>query len=342
MMTSIRQLAQHTGFSPATVSRVLNHDPHFSVKESTRQAIIKAAQQQGYQVGAHRQQVTAMQLQNSPVLVIQTPQKLALPYFLTIKQGIKDEAKQRGLIIQKRFTIPDPSFHYRDVRSYRAVILIGVFDRSFLEQLYCNNHNLVIIDDYRYFANYDLVRNNYEVATAQVLNHLYSLGHRRIAFIGGGEYPWKKDGSRGAHTTDVRTRTYKNWMQAHHLAAHTYETDWSSKEGAQAMKELVQAALHFDAVLTASDGLATGVYQVAADHHIAIPESLAVASFDDSQQAQQLAPSLSSVRPHSYEMGRTAVRLVLERLLEHRTVPIQAILPATFIKRESTHKENSD
>lgn len=108
------------------------------------------------------------------------------------------------------------------------------------------------------------------------------------------------------------------------------------------MKELVQTALHFDAVLTASDGLATGVYQVATDHHIAIPTSLAVASFDDSQQAQQLTPSLSSVRPHSYEMGRTAVRLVLERILEHRTVPIQAILPATLIKRESTHKENND
>lgn len=341
-MTSIRQLAKQTGFSPATVSRVLNHDPHFSVKESTRQAIIKAAQQQDYQAGAHRQQVTAMLLQNSPVIVIQTPQKLALPYFLTIKQGIRDEARQRGLTIQKWLTIPDPSFHYQDVQSYRAVILIGVFDQLFLKQLYHYNHNLIIIDDYRYFANYDLVRNNYEAATAQVLDHLYSLGHRRIAFIGGYEYPWKKDGSRGSHITDVRTCTYKDWMQARHLAAHTYVTDWSAEEGAQAMEELIQAALHFDAVLTASDGLATGVYQVATDHHIDIPTSLAVASFDDSQQTHQLSPSLSSVQPHSYEMGQTAVRLALERLVEHRTIPIQAILPATFIKRESTHKESKD
>lgn len=335
-MTSIRQLAKLTGFSPATISRVLNNDSKFSVKESTRQAIIKAAQQQNYQTGPHLHQVATMQLRRSPILVIQTPQKLSLPYFLTIKQGIRNEARQRGLTIQKWLTIPTPSFQCRDAQNYRAIILIGVFDQSFLKQLYRYNHNLVIIDDYRYFADYDLVRNNYEAATSQVLDYLYSIGHRRIAFIGGCEYPWKKDGSLGSPITDVRTRTYKDWMQSHHLAAHLYKTDWSTKEGAQAMKELIQAPLRFDAVLTASDGLATGVYQVASDHQISIPISLAVASFDDSQQAHQLAPPLSSVRPHSYEMGRTAVRLVLERLLEHRTIPVQAILPATFIKRQST------
>lgn len=333
-MASIRQIAKITGFSPATVSRVLNHDPQLAVKNSTRQAIIQAAHQLGYQAG-HLSQIAAMNLQQSQILVLQVPQDPTLAYFSTINQGIRDEATMHGLTIGKWLTIPDQAFSYRSAQKFQAVVLIGGFERAFLEQLYKYNQNLIIVDDYRYFANYDLVRNNYEAATAAVLNRLYQLGHRRIAFIGGSGYPLKKDGHHGDKITDIRTSAYQRWMQAHQLAAHTYETSWHAGEAARAMDEILQSSLRFDAVLTASDILAAGVYRAAKQHQVAIPQSLAVASFDDSQQATHLTPALSSVRPHSYEMGKMAVRLVLERLLEHRSVPVQAILPANFIERRS-------
>lgn len=333
-MASIRQIAKVTGFSPATVSRVLNHDPQLAVKNSTRRTITQAAHQLGYQAG-HLSQIAAMNLQQSQILVLQVPQDPTLAYFSTINQGIRDEAALHGLTIGKWLTIPDQAFSYRCAQKFQAVVLIGIFERAFLEQLYQYNQNLIIIDDYRYFANYDLIRNNYEVATAVVLNRLYQLGHRRIAFIGGSEYPLKEDGHHGDKIADIRTSAYQKWMQAHHLAAHTYETGWHAEEAARVMDEILQSSLRFDAVLTASDILATGVYQAAKQHQVAIPKSLTVASFDDSQQATRLTPALSSVRPHSYEMGKMAVRLALERLLEHRNVPVQAILPANFIERRS-------
>lgn len=333
-MASIRQIAKVTGFSPATVSRVLNHDPQLAVKNSTRRTITQAAHQLGYQAG-HLSQIAAMNLQQSQILVLQVPQDPTRTYFSTINQGIKDEAALHGLTIGKWLTIPDQAFSYRSAQKFQAVVLIGIFERAFLEQLYQYNQNLIIIDDYRYFASYDLVRNNYEAATAAVLNRLYQLGHRRIAFIGGSGYSLKKDGHHGDKITDIRTSAYQRWMQAHHLAAHTYETSWHAEKAARAMDEILQSSLRFDAVLTASDILAAGVYRATEQHQVAIPQSLAVASFDDSQQATRLTPALSSVRPHSYEMGKMAVRLALERLLEHRSVPVQTILPANFIERRS-------
>lgn len=333
-MTSIRQIAHLTGYSPATVSRVLKHDPTLAVKTATRQTILQVAQQLGYQA-QYSARVTPMIIKQSQILVLQTAQDPALSYFSTINAGIKAEAASHQLKIGRWQTIPDQPFASQQAGQYQGVILIGAFSSQLLKSIYQFNHRLVIVDDYRYFSKYDLVRNNYEMATATVLDDLYQRGHRRIAFIGGSAFPMQVDGSRESRQADIRTRSYESWMQAHHLAAHTYETSWTSQDGARAMAEILQSKLRVDAVLTASDVLASGVYRTSRQRGLKIPDDLAVASFDDGKQALQLHPTLSSVRPHSFEMGRTAVRLILERLTDHRTIPAQVILPADFIKRHS-------
>ena len=48
-MATIKEIAKHTGFSQATVSRILNDDPSFSVKESTRQKVLNASLELGYE-----------------------------------------------------------------------------------------------------------------------------------------------------------------------------------------------------------------------------------------------------------------------------------------------------
>lgn len=108
-MASIRQIAKVTGFSPATVSRVLNHDPQLAVKNSTRRTITQAAHQLGYQAG-HLSQIAAMNLQQSQILVLQVPQDPTLAYFSTINQGIRDEAALHGPDHREVANHPRPGF----------------------------------------------------------------------------------------------------------------------------------------------------------------------------------------------------------------------------------------
>lgn len=337
-MASIRQIARLTGYSPATVSRVLNHDARLVVTAATREKIIRTAAALHYRTPGHgAEQTRVMNLQRSRILVLLTHQDSGpTSYFTEINRGIKAAAQEHGLPISTWLMFPQPAFDCRRVADYHALILVGTFSQRFLDHLYQYNQNLVIIDDYRYSDRYDLVRNNYEVVMRQALDRLYRQGHRHIFFIGGAIKPVTAQGSEQTRIADIRTRVYENWMRIHHLAAHTYETRWIEADGHQAMTAILDRQLLIDALVTASDRLAVGAYQALRERGVAIPNDLAVISFDDSAQAAQLTPPLSSIRPHSYEMGRAAVRLAIERLVDHRTVAEQVILPSRLVERASS------
>ena len=60
-MATIREIAERAGFSPATVSRILNDDPSLSVKEATRQKVLNASLELGYENVPRYQRVTIPQ-----------------------------------------------------------------------------------------------------------------------------------------------------------------------------------------------------------------------------------------------------------------------------------------
>ena len=219
---------------------------------------------------------------------------------------------------------------------FDGVIIIGTFSERFLNSVYRCNRNLVVVDEYRYFDQFDLVRNNYHAETERALNMLYHQGHRQIAFIGGAINQMEKAGITGEQITDIRTTAYLNWMQIHRLRSKNLTTDWSTHEGYQAMEEILDSNTIPTAVVVASDQLAIGAYRSIQLHHLVIPEDIEVVSFNDSQVASYLVPSLSSVHAPSNEMGRAAVRLLLDRWRNRRTVPWQAVLPSKLVAREST------
>lgn len=334
-MASIRQIARLTGYSPATVSRVLNHDQGLAVKQSTRDKILATARRVHYV--APKRPVQVMNLKRCRTVVLLTPQDPGMTsYFTEINRGIRVAAAAAGLPISNWLVFPQPEFNCQTMENYHAVIAVGVFSARLLAQIYQHNQNLVLVDDYRYFDHYDLVRNNYEAAMKQALDQLYQQGRRHILFIGGVINPVTSTGQERAETLEIRTRAYENWMRIHRLTAHTYETRWTERDGYQAMQAILTGKQKVDAVVTASDRLAVGAYQALREQGCQVPDDLAVISFDDSVTASQLTPPLSSIRPHSFEMGRVAVRLVISRLTDHRTVAEQVILPSRLIARGSS------
>ena len=148
-MVSIRQIARLTGYSPATVSRVLNHDDRLAVKAATREKIIQAAAALHY--GTHERSAErgrAMNLQRSRILVLLTHQDSGpTSYFTEINRGIRAAAQEHGLPISAWLMFPQPSFDCRQAADYHALILVGTFSQNFLARLYQYNQNLVIIDD---------------------------------------------------------------------------------------------------------------------------------------------------------------------------------------------------
>lgn len=338
-MASIRNIAREAGVSPATVSRVLNQDKKFSVRSSTRERVMEVVRKLHYDPREHREMVQSIPHRNREIIVLcslTSSQATRDLYFATIDEGVHEEAATLDVKVGAFVRFPNPGFDYQTVGKFDGVIVIGTFSERFLNSIYRFNRNLVVVDEYRYFDQFDLVRNNYHDETERTLDTLYQQGHRKIAFIGGEINQMTKTGVTGEKITDIRTSAYLNWMQVHHLHSRNLTTDWSTHEGYQAMEELLNSDTIPTAVLVASDQLAIGAYRSIQLHHLVIPEDLEVASFNDSQVASYLVPSLSSVHAPSSEMGRAAVRLLLDRWNNRRTVPWQVVLPSKLIAREST------
>lgn len=340
-MASIRDVAREAGVSPATVSRIINHDQHFAVKNSTRRKVMEVVRKLHYDPRTNQVNRTEIMMNqtNASIMVLCTLSSLQESndlYFASIDEAIHSEAERVGLKIGNFTRFPNSKFSYSDVMKYSAIIIIGTFSEHFLNSIYHFNRNIVIVDEYRYLNKFDLVRNNYHDETKKALNSLYQQGHRNIAFIGGPINQMDRNGVIEEQFADIRTTAYLDWMRVHKLHPHYLSTDWSLHQGYLAMDELLNGHQKPTVIILASDQLAVGAYRAIQLHHLVIPEDISVMSFNDSQVASYLVPSLTSVHAPSSEMGCAAVRLVVDRLLNHRTISCQVILPSQLVTREST------
>lgn len=334
-MVGIRKIAKEAGFSPATVSRVLSNDPTFSVSKQTRETIRQIADHYHYQSQVNS---TVPQRTKQLTLLVITTHSLEAeahdPYFITVHDGIIQEASTLDIQIKDFIRFPRADFSFDQVSKYDGVIVAGVFAKEFYQQLAAHNPNIVLIDDYRYLPQFNIIRNSYYEETQVILDHLAQQGITKIAFIGGKIMPMTATGPSNDTYQDIRVKAYENWMRDHHLPIMLHEDGWLPKDGFQAMADLLPAKPA--AVLVASDQLAVGVYRAISQHGRTIPTDLQVISYNDSTIAGYLVPSLSSINPHSLQMGRLAVRLMNDQLHGSGETPIHITLPAKMTNRESS------
>jgi DNA-binding LacI/PurR family transcriptional regulator len=162
------------------------------------------------------------------------------------------------------------------------------------------------------------------------VEHLVSLGHERVAAIGGRADQLNSrarlDGYRSALTAaGVRPRA--SWVR---------HSDWTRAGGLAQARVLLSGRERPTAVFACSDRLARGVYEAAAERGLRIPEDLSVVGFDDLPEALWLTPQLTTVRQPVREMAAEAVRLMLRRSRGEPVHGDRVELSTTLILRAST------
>lgn len=108
-------------------------------------------------------------------------------------------------------------------------------------------------------------------------------------------------------------------------------TDWDAPNGYRAMQDVLETGSRPRAIICVNDAVAVGVYRALEDAEIPIPGHTSVVSFDDSTDAAWLRPGLTSLALPHEQMGREAVRL----LLEPATSDNQVRCPLRLIERAS-------
>jgi LacI family transcriptional regulator len=162
------------------------------------------------------------------------------------------------------------------------------------------------------------------------VEHLLSLGHRRIGAIAG-PADWM--------ASTERLNGYRAALAAAGVLPVpelVVESDFSIESGEEAAAALLDLPERPTAIFGFNDNVAIGALRAAAARGIGVPDELSVVGFDDSEESGLVTPALTTVRQPLAEMGRIAVSLLL-RLLDHQRVEAMSIELATrLVVRDST------
>jgi LacI family transcriptional regulator len=178
--------------------------------------------------------------------------------------------------------------------------------------------------------NVDLVTVSNQKGARHAVEHLLSLGHRRIGFI---------DGAVSLSTTRERQAGYEQALRdaglpvSHELIVHA---DFSHHAGGhQAVLKLLNIPKKPSAIFVVSNNMALGALQALHERGIDIPSDMAVVGFGDTPSAVLLRPPLTVVAQPAREIGATGARLLLERLQDLERPRRSIVLDTQLIIRES-------
>ena len=169
------------------------------------------------------------------------------------------------------------------------------------------------------------------------MQYLVELGHKKIAYIG------TIPGEGGIDIlNEYRFEGYKHVMRQNGIninREYVKNIYLSTEEGYRGMKEMLDECTTFPtAVFCANDSVAIGAMKAILEKGLRIPEDISVIGIDDIDMAAYVRPSLTTIHVPKEELGRFAVKLLIDRIEKGHSLPVRIDIPFKLIKRESCIK----
>jgi LacI family transcriptional regulator len=323
---TIAEIAEHAGVSVPTVSKVLNG--RSDVAESTRLRVQQVMAERGYQ---RRKPGT----QRRVGLVDMVLPSLDSPWVVEVLRGAEAEARKAGaqIVITSAENRPAGDRQWLDHlmarRSDGLVLVVSEPDPEVVEQLAALHTPIVLLDPVGGSdPSFATVGATNWAGGLSAVEHLVSLGHRRIGVISGRPQ---------LVCSQERIEGYRAALGRAGIAPDedlVHFGDFRARGGRLGAQQMLDLAEPPTAIFAGSDMQAVGVYQEAAARGLRIPEDLSVVGFDDIAFCEDMTPQLTTVRQPLARMASEAVRLALAA--EDTTPPPRVELATHLVLREST------
>lgn len=328
---TIKDVARHSGVSSMTVSRVINDSER--VSPETRQRVEKAIAELGY---VPSRLARGLIRQKTGTLALIVPD-VANPFFTLIVRGAEDAARRAGyrmILCDTRADLAIEREVIEEMIAHRVegIAIAPVSDRSrgHLDRLQRFGVQFVLIDRTVPGVECDVVVGDSEGGARRLVEHLISLGHRRIGFI---------VESDDVSTARDRRQGYEAALKAAGLPLDPdliVRSTVDPQGGLDGMRELLELEDPPTAVFTVNNLVALGAIEGVRASGLDVPDDIALVCFDDIEYASRLYPFLTVMAQPAETIGTLGTQLLLERI-EGRAPeqPRIVVLPAQFIVRRS-------
>ena len=331
MARTLDDLAQLSGVSRATVSRVINGG---SVSPATRQKVLDVLESTNY-----RPNLAARHLASGRSGVVGVVMHKAAPltfgdaYFSLLLTGICDSlaSQAAGMMLWLGNRTQEETLdNILGMGMLDGVIVTAdTIDDPLVDGLRASDLPVVLVGHRRADRDASYVDVDHEAAAEAMTDHLLRSGRTKIVHVTG-----RPDSVSGR---DRRIGFERSLRRAGlPIENAVVPGDYTLERGHEAVMELIESGRDFDALFCGSDYTALGAYRALEEAGLRVPDDVAVGGFDDLDFASRVDPPLTTVRQGVAEIGHEAARTLLSLLENPESGPRRVLLPTELVVRRST------
>ena len=332
MGITIKELSEMSGYSPATISRVIANKGN--VKKDTREAIEKLLLENNYRTNI--MELRTSELKRKTIMIIVGD--LDNTYYTELIKIIKNDALERGyttLIAFSDNSIEEEE-HFVNMaikEKYAGIVFINVRGESDIAELLIQSEIPVIFLNrgIRFYDFNSVTSDNYEGGYL-ITSYLIGMGHRKIGHFMGPTY---------SMAAQERRRGYEDAMNDKGLAVtnnsiFSGELSWSG--GYECGERMIKKGLDYTAVFCGNYSMAMGLVDALRDYDIKIPEDISVVCYDDTLFTEKYG--LTIVGAEVDKLGRKAIDLLVSNIEGRTSDGGSVVYKPKIIVRNSVKKVN--
>ncbi len=328
---TLEQVAALAGVSRSTVSRVVNNST--KVTSDAALAVQRAIESLGYVPNRAARSLASRRTQVIALVVPESTAKVfADPFFASVVQGVALR------LAATEYTLNMVIASEATPEKTRRYLLGGNVDGALIVSHHSGDHSyarlgsslpivfggrpLAAEEEGSYFVDVDNA-----LSARTITEHLIETGRREIAIIAG-----RQDMPAGAD----RLSGWRVALEAAGLDASRIEIgDFSPRDGAEAMRRLLDSGRPIDAVFASNDQMAAGALSALRERGLSVPGDVALAGFDGDYFAEGADPGITTMQQPSIGLGEKMAE-VLVRLIAGEEVDRATYMPTELIVRGST------
>lgn len=332
-MPSIHDVARHAGVSSATVSRVLAGSE--TVKTQLRERVLKSIDELNYRPN---RVARSLRVQKSTTIGLIIPD-IQNPFYLSIVRAVEDVAYRlhyRVFLCNSDEDVEKEALYLNHLldENIAGIILSparekGTLITDHIRRL-ADNTPVVVLDRRLSGVTLDTVLTNNLEAAYELVSHLIANGHHSIGAI---------LGVSDITTGRERMEGYLRALSDHNIPfvqQQLMQVVPKAANGYAAARQMLSLSDRPTALFTGNCQLTAGALRAAHDLSLNVPGDIALAGFDDMEWNVIVQPGITAVAQPTYELGRVAATLLMERI-EKPSLPVREVmLKSKLIVRKSS------
>ena len=335
---TIKDVATMANVTPAVVSRLLNEDPSLTILESTKQRVYEAVKKTGYRPN---QMARGLRKNKSGIIgliivdvtnpfngmLIRNLQKAIerLGFICLIGEGAEDSHRIKSLVD-----------FYLEKQVECLIICTALEEDPIIEYLERFDVKYILVTRDARNSTAPYVGFNNAHGMHEAMDHLFNLGHTRIAHIAGDIL---------SEPGQARLRAYKNALEERKIPVkdeYIVYADWKAENANACMASLLALPEHPTAVIVCNDVVAIASLSTIYDHGLRVPEDISIIGFNNIQMSAFTAPTLTTIDTPTDVLGEKVSELFRVVFSKKGSERKHILIDTKLVIRKSTGVYNRD